>query len=78
MRLTNAQVANPAALAVILNEFREDLVAVRAAIPIITAQLDSDTGVTSTDYASGDDPNALTILAESANQTGISKDPVYT
>ena len=78
MRLTNAQVANPAALAVILNELREDLVAVRAALPIITAQLDLDTGVTSTDYASGDNPAALTAVAESAGQTGIHKDPVYT
>lgn len=37
-----------------------DVTAIRSAVTGITAQLDADAGVTDTDYASGNDPAALT------------------
>ena len=43
-----------------------DLVAARAAIVGITAQLDADTGITDTDYAANNDPAALTSAATAA------------
>ena len=40
----------------------DDLVALRAAVVGITAQLDADAGVTDVDYAANNDPAALTLL----------------
>lgn len=42
------------------NALRADLVAVRAAIVATHAKLDADGGVTDTDYASSNDPAAVT------------------
>ena len=78
MRLTKAQVTNPAALAVILNELHDDITAVRAALPGITAKLDLDAGVTATNYAATSNPAALLVGKVQANQPAITKDPVYT
>ncbi len=78
MQLTRAQVQNPAALLVILNELLDDFVAVRAAVPAITAKLDADAALLLTNYAATADPAALTTIREEAKQPGIGKDPVYT
>lgn len=43
-----------------VNALTADITAVRAAVTGITAQLDADAGVTDTDYASGNDPAAIT------------------
>ena len=43
-----------------------DLAALRAAILVITAQLDADAGVTDTDYAANADPVANTAVALTA------------
>ena len=40
-----------------------DVTAIRTAVTGITAQLDADAGVTDTDYASNNDPAALTTSA---------------
>ena len=45
---------------VLMDAVVADLTAIRAAIVAITAQLDADTGVTDTDYAENNDPEALT------------------
>lgn len=78
MRLTRAQVQNPAALLVLLNEYLTDITAVRAAVPAITAKLDADAALLLTNYAATADPAALTVIREEPNQPGIGKDPVYT
>ncbi len=44
-----------------------DITAIRAAIVAITAQLDLDSGVNDTDYASNNDPAALTTSALTNN-----------
>lgn len=50
---------NPTALEQVLRDGLTDLTALRAAIVAITAKLDSDGGVTDTDYASTCNPAAL-------------------
>jgi hypothetical protein len=45
---------------VLMDAVVADLIAIRAAIVAITAQLDADAGVTDTDYAENNDPEALT------------------
>lgn len=50
---------NPLALEQVLRDMLTDLTALRAAIVAITAKLDSDGGVTDTNYASTCDPAAL-------------------
>ena len=51
---------NQASDVVLMDAVVADLTAIRAAIVAITAQLDADTGVTDTDYAENNDPEALT------------------
>jgi len=47
-----------------------DVTAIRTAVTGITAQLDADAGVTDTDYASSNDPAALTT-ASLTNTTAL-------
>lgn len=46
-----------------LDAILSDLTALRGAVVAITAKLDSDAGVTDTDYASSCDPAALTTTS---------------
>lgn len=52
---------------------RADVTAIRTAVTGITAQLDADDGVTDTDYAASNDPDALTSTAVTASDLTLSE-----
>ena len=67
--ITAAQVANPAALQVILNELLTDIAAISTSFAAITTKLDADGAITATNWGN-EDPAALITTRPSAPSGG--------